>query len=34
MNGRYSYLEKYFPALMERYERKQAKLKLKQLLKQ
>ena len=34
MYRHYAYLEKYFPALMERYERKQAKLKLKQLLKQ
>ncbi len=34
MYRRYAYLEKYFPTLMERYERKQAKLKLKQLLKQ
>ena len=33
MHSRYAYLEKYFPALMERYERKQAKLKLKLLLK-
>ena len=33
MYGRYAYLEKYFPVLMERYERKQAKLKLKSLFK-
>ena len=33
MHSRYAYLEKYFPTLMERYERKQAKLKLKLLLK-
>ena len=33
MHNRYAYLEKYFPALMERYERRQAKLKLKSLLK-
>jgi DNA-binding transcriptional regulator GbsR (MarR family) len=33
MHSRYAFLEKYFPTLMERYERKQAKLKLKLLLK-
>ena len=33
MYRRYTFLEKHFPSLMERYERKQAKLQLKQLLK-
>jgi DNA-binding transcriptional regulator GbsR (MarR family) len=31
--SRYAYLEKYFPALMERYERRQVKMKLKSLVK-
>ncbi len=33
MYGRYSFLEKTFPKLMERYEKRQEKKKLKQLLK-